>query len=161
VQVDPEKLEGVLLNLLSNAFKFTPPGGRVQCTVNAANDRFVLAVQDSGPGVPREMRDSIFERFRQAQGGATREFGGTGLGLSIAKDFVELHGGTIAISEAPAGGTLVQVEIPIHAPKGAQLRVANESESIAPVPSLSTTQLRNCERATLRPEYGAKSDGLR
>ena len=131
VEVDPEKLERVLLNLLSNAFKFTPPGGRVQCTVNTDKERFALAVQDSGLGIPSEIRDSIFERFRQAQGGTTREFSGTGLGLSIAKDFVELHGGTIAISDAPAGGTLVQVEIPIHAPHGTNVRILHESESIA------------------------------
>ena len=103
-EIDAEKLERVLLNLLSNAFKFTPSGGHIRCTLSVRNEGFVLAVQDSGPGIPPAMRDKIFERFRQAQGGTTREFSGTGLGLSIARDFVELHGGTIAISDAPAGG---------------------------------------------------------
>lgn len=121
-EVDPEKLERVLLNLLSNAFKFTPNGGRIQCALNVSGNRFVLTVQDSGPGIPPALRTSIFERFRQGQGGTTREFGGTGLGLSIAKDFVELHGGLITVSDAPIGGTLAQLEIPLRAPQGSIVR---------------------------------------
>jgi len=121
-EVDPEKMERVLLNLLSNAFKFTPQGGRIQCTLKINEDRFILSVQDSGPGVPQAMRNTIFERFRQAQGGTTREFGGTGLGLSIVKDFVDLHGGTISISDAPTGGTLAQVNVPSRAPEGSSVR---------------------------------------
>ncbi len=126
-EVDPEKLERVLLNLLSNAFKFTPQGGRIQCSLRGNDDRFVLTVQDSGPGIPLALRNRIFERFRQAQGGTTREFGGTGLGLSIAKDFVQLHGGTITVSDAPVAGTLIQVEIPLRAPQGSVVRTVAES----------------------------------
>jgi PAS domain S-box-containing protein len=129
-EVDPEKMERVLLNLLSNAFKFTPHGGRIQCTLKVNDGRFTLAVQDSGPGIPRAMRNTIFERFRQAQGGTTREFGGTGLGLSIVKDFVDLHGGTVSISDAPTGGTLVQVNAPLHAPEGSSVRTMPEPESV-------------------------------
>jgi PAS domain S-box-containing protein len=86
------------------------------------DDRLLLSVQDSGPGVSPELRATIFERFRQAQSGTTRQFGGTGLGLAIAKDFVDLHGGTIAILDAPGGGALFQVEIPQRAPAGAYVR---------------------------------------
>ena len=121
-EVDPEKLERVLLNLLSNAFKFTPNGGRIQCALSVSGNRFVLTVQDSGPGIPPALRSSIFERFRQGQGGTTREFGGTGLGLSIAKDFVELHAGLITLSDAATGGTLAQLEIPLRAPQGSIVR---------------------------------------
>jgi PAS domain S-box-containing protein len=71
-EIDAEKLERVLLNLLSNAFKFTPPGGRIRCTLGVRNEGFVLAVQDSGPGISQAMRGKIFERFRQAQGGEQR-----------------------------------------------------------------------------------------
>lgn len=126
-EVDPDKVERVLLNLLSNAFKFTPQGGRIHCALRGNNDRFVLTVQDSGPGIPLALRNRIFERFRQAQAGTTRDFGGTGLGLSIAKDFVQLHGGTITISDAPIGGTLIQVEIPLRAPQGSMVRAVAES----------------------------------
>ena len=128
-EVDPEKMERVLLNLLSNAFKFTPQGGRIQCSLKVNEGHFVLTVQDSGPGIPQAMRSTIFERFRQAQGGTTREFGGTGLGLSIVKDFVDLHGGTVSVSDAPTGGTLVQVNLPLRAPEGSFVRRLAEPES--------------------------------
>lgn len=119
-EVDPEKLRRVLLNLLSNAFKFTPPGGRIRIALSACGEgRALVEVQDSGPGVPPDLRGAIFERFRQAQGGADRAFGGTGLGLSIARDFVELHGGTVSVIDAPGGGALFQVEVPLRAPEGA------------------------------------------
>lgn len=122
-EVDPEKFERVLLNLLSNAFKFTPAGGRIRCALEpGTSDSFVLSVQDSGPGVPPAMRAAIFERFRQAQEGTTRDVGGTGLGLAIAKEFVDLHRGTIAVSQAPGGGAMFQVEIPSHAPAGSYVR---------------------------------------
>ncbi|MBL0089867.1 MAG: PAS domain S-box protein [Ideonella sp.] len=122
-EVDPEKIERVVLNLLSNAFKFTPVGGRIRLALEAgAGDSFVLSVQDTGPGVPSDMRRAIFERFRQAQGGTTRDVGGTGLGLAIAKEFVDLHQGTIGVSTAPGGGALFQVELPLHAPAGSYVR---------------------------------------
>ncbi|HEY9284750.1 MAG TPA: HAMP domain-containing sensor histidine kinase, partial [Pyrinomonadaceae bacterium] len=84
---DPEKLQRVLVNLISNAIKFTPDGGRVRCALaEAAGGTAVIEVSDTGPGVPAEMREAIFERFRQLEGGAARRFGGTGLGLAIARE---------------------------------------------------------------------------
>ena len=158
-EIDAEKLERVLLNLLSNAFKFTPNGGHIRCTLAVRNEGFVLAVQDSGPGIPPPMRDKIFERFRQAQGGTTREFGGTGLGLSIARDFVELHGGTIAISEAPAGGTLVQVEIPLRAPRGSVVRIASDAESVSAVSMITSTTVEELRRDQVRNPLPAQAAG--
>lgn len=122
---DPAKFERVLLNLLSNAFKFVPTGGRVKVALEDRGDRVVLAVQDSGPGVPPDKRRLIFERFRQADDSAERVFGGTGLGLSIARDFVELHRGTIAVTDAPGRGALFLVEMPRAAPEGVRLRRAD------------------------------------
>jgi PAS domain S-box-containing protein len=132
-EVDPDKLERVLLNLLSNAFKFVPEGGRIKCGVRPTPEgRALLSVQDNGPGVKPELRQTIFERFRQAEGGSTRQFGGTGLGLSIAKDFVELHGGTLTVTDAPGGGALFLVEIPLRAPEGVRVRKAPEPTAPAP-----------------------------
>src|SRR5262249_6843078 len=88
---DPRKLERVLLNLLSNALKFAPDGGRVGVGVSVEADHAVLSVEDDGPGVPVDLRAAIFERFRQGDDGITRRFGGTGLGLAIAKELVERH----------------------------------------------------------------------
>ena len=151
-EVDPEKMERVVLNLLSNAFKFTPQGGRIQCTLKNNNSHFILTVQDSGPGIPQAMRNTIFERFRQAQGGTTREFGGTGLGLSIVKDFVDLHGGTVSISDAPTGGTLVQLNVPLRAPEGSSVRTLAEPES-APTAGIvisgAVEELRSSENQIL------------
>jgi len=121
-EADPEKLERVVLNLLSNAFKFTPDGGRIKVEVSALEgDRARITVQDSGSGVPEHLRKAIFQRFRQGEGGSTRRFGGTGLGLAIVKEFVELHGGTLGVLSAPAGGALFWFEIPLRAAEGAQV----------------------------------------
>ncbi len=142
-QLDADKFQRVLINLLSNAFKFTPEGGRVRCSLRAEDPHLVLEVADSGPGIPRERRAAAFERFVQLDTGPARGFGGTGLGLAIARDFVELHGGRIAAGEAPEGGALLRVEIPLRAPSGVEVRgrrVADEraaldlAEELRPLP---------------------------
>jgi PAS domain S-box-containing protein len=121
-EADPDHLRHVLLNLLANAFKFTPAGGRVRVALRATVDAVVVEVADSGPGVPEAHREAVFERFRQLEGGAARRFGGTGLGLAIARDLVTLQGGTIAVSDAPEGGALFVVELPRRAPPGTEVR---------------------------------------
>jgi signal transduction histidine kinase len=126
-ETDPDKLERVLLNLLSNAFKFTPDGGAIRVGLGAAGDQAEIVVADSGPGVPENLREAVFERFHRGDGGSTRRFGGTGLGLAIAKDFVTLHGGTIRIGTAPEGGALLTVMLPLKAPSGARVRPARPS----------------------------------
>jgi PAS domain S-box-containing protein len=122
-QVDAEKLQRVLLNLLSNAFKFTPPGGTIRCSVrfDEAAGQLLLEVADSGQGIPAEHRRLVFERFYQLDGGATRRFGGTGLGLAIARELVELHGGTIEVETAPEGGALFRLRLPSTAPASVEV----------------------------------------
>jgi signal transduction histidine kinase len=117
-QVDSEKLQRVLLNLLSNAFKFTPSAGTIRCTLsgNSAPGWLQLEIADSGPGIPAGLRQAAFERFRQLDNGSTRRFGGTGLGLAIARDFVTLHGGSISVETAPEGGALFRVKLPCKPP---------------------------------------------
>lgn len=113
--VDAQKLERVLSNLLSNAFKFTRDGGCVRCSVSAPTpERLLLKVQDSGPGVPPDERALIFERFQQGR----EADGGTGLGLAIVREFSELHGGTACVVDAPGCGAEFQVELPRFAPSG-------------------------------------------
>ena len=97
--IDRAKLVRVLTNLLSNAFKFTPAGGRIACRVaRLAGERLLIEVQDTGPGVPDAMKQHIFDRFTQGdeQLGAI----GSGLGLNIVKEFVELHRGTVVVVES-------------------------------------------------------------
>lgn len=132
VRLDPEMMERILLNLLSNAFKFTPDGGRIRVVIGldevqdpvreAASSEvrreLVLQVRDSGPGVPEDAREVIFERFRQADGGSTRRHAGTGLGLSLARQFAEAQGGSVAVGEAPEGGAAFTVRLPFRAVEG-------------------------------------------
>ncbi|HMC15514.1 MAG TPA: ATP-binding protein [Albitalea sp.] len=121
-QVDVEKMQRVLLNLLGNAFKFTPDGGKVTCRLETQGSLVRIVVDDSGPGVAAELREAIFERFRQAEQGAARRFGGTGLGLAIAREFLQLHAGTIRAEASPEGGARFVVELPIRAPAGVPVR---------------------------------------
>lgn len=116
--LDPQHVQRILVNLLSNAFKFTPPGGRVRCTIRSRGDHIVVEIADSGPGIPVAQRDAVFERFRQVDGGGSRSMGGTGLGLSIVRDLAQLHGGSVTIGDAPERGALIVVEIPRAAPEG-------------------------------------------
>lgn len=121
---DPEKLNRILINLLSNAFKFTPDGGEISIQVegDAQYGHAAFAVSDTGPGIPKEMRHSVFERFFQVEDSNIRKTGGTGLGLAITKDFVELLGGVISVKEAPAGGATFGFVLPLNAPPGSQVR---------------------------------------
>jgi PAS domain S-box-containing protein len=112
--VDPDKLQRVVMNLLGNAFKFAPAGGRVHCSLRQSRGELTVAVEDSGPGVKPEQRQAIFERFRQGDGGINRKVGGTGLGLAIAKEFVEMHKGRIEVLDSALGGARFQVTIPLH-----------------------------------------------
>jgi PAS domain S-box-containing protein len=120
-RVDPDKLQRVVFNLLSNAFKFTPGQGKVRCTlrvepIEEAGPEPVLAIEvaDSGPGVPAAERETVFARFARGDDDTARRVGGTGLGLAITRDFVELHGGRIALCEAPEGGALFTVHLPLR-----------------------------------------------
>ncbi len=111
----------MLTNLLANAFKFTPAGGRIACRAERiASERLLIEVQDTGPGVPEALKRHIFDRF--TQGNEQLGASGSGLGLNIVKEFVELHRGTVVVLDAPGGGALFQLELPLQAPDGAYVR---------------------------------------
>lgn len=114
-EVDQGMLERVFINLLSNAFKFTPPYGNICAELSLDTDGFCLKISDTGPGVDVHQHQAIFERFCQLDGGGTRRYGGTGLGLAIAKDFVGLHGGRISVASAPGEGAEFTVRLPVRA----------------------------------------------
>jgi PAS domain S-box-containing protein len=118
IEADGEKLQRILLNLLSNAFKFTPDGGSIAVRLHDDGGMVLIEVQDNGPGVPPEMREAVFERFRQVDGAANRRHGGTGLGLAIVREFSALHGGRVGVTAAPGGGALFAVRLPLKAPAG-------------------------------------------
>ncbi|GFK93857.1 Sensor histidine kinase TmoS [Fundidesulfovibrio magnetotacticus] len=125
-QVDAQKCQRIVLNLLSNAFKFTPPGGRVELSLEQREGSAVLHVRDNGPGVPPDLREAVFERFRQVDGGTQRLHGGTGLGLAIVRELAQLHGGSVTLDEAPGGGAQFSVTLPLAAPPGTTMLPAPE-----------------------------------
>ena len=111
--IDPDKLQRVVMNLLGNAFKFVPDGGRIRCSLRHSAAELTIAVDDSGPGIRPELRQAIFERFRQGDGGMSRTVAGTGLGLAIAKEFVEMHKGRIDVLDSSLGGARFEVRLPM------------------------------------------------
>ena len=117
-EADGERIQRILLNLLANAFKFTPDGGCIEVRLREEAGEVILDVEDNGPGIPVDLREAVFARFRQIEGGAQRRHGGTGLGLAIVKEFVELHAGRVSVGEAPGGGALFRVRLPRNAPAG-------------------------------------------
>jgi len=130
---DSDKVERIVFNLLSNAFKFTPPGGEVflQTAIvdeNSHQARFVLKVTDTGPGIPHQDLDKIFERFYQSEQPDSIINKGTGIGLSITKDFVNLHGGSIYAEGTPDRGTKFIVEIPLTIVRSTGSIVKNKKE---------------------------------
>jgi PAS domain S-box-containing protein len=111
---DATRLQQVVWNLLANAIRFTPAGGRVEVTLRRKGDRAELTVADSGRGIAPELLPHVFDRFRQGESGTTRSHGGLGLGLSIARQLVELHGGTIeAASPGVGSGATFTVNLPL------------------------------------------------
>jgi PAS domain S-box-containing protein len=123
-EVDSEKIERTLLNLLSNAFKFTPDEGHIRLSLTEADGRARIRIEDNGPGVPEPLRAAIFERFRQGEDAAARPLCGTGLGLAIVREFTTLHHGSVSADAAPLGGALFTIELPLAAPTGAQMAEA-------------------------------------
>ena len=118
VRVDPMRMRQVLWNLVHNAVKFTPKGGRIRVEASADEAGAVFSVVDNGVGVDAKDLPFIFERFRQVDGSATRAYRGMGIGLALAKAYVELHGGTIAVESQPGKGTAFHVRIPRAASGG-------------------------------------------
>jgi signal transduction histidine kinase len=115
ILADPDRLQQIVWNLLSNAMKFTPEGGTIRLNVSKKHSQIEIAVSDSGVGIPPEFLPHVFERFRQAEAGSRRRFGGLGLGLAIVRHLVELHGGTVsAASEGEGRGSTFKVTIPIR-----------------------------------------------
>ena len=114
ISADPNRLQQVIWNILSNAVKFTPRGGRIEVRVAPVEENAEIVVADSGVGISREFLPHIFERFRQADSGASRRHGGLGLGLAIARHLVEMHGGTIRAESAGRDkGATFRVQLPL------------------------------------------------
>ena len=114
VSIDPDKLEKIVYNLLSNAFKFTPRGGtiRMQMSIDS-NNMLSLEVADNGIGIPEKVLPKIFKRFYQVDSSQTRAYEGSGLGLALAKELVDFLGGNISVESTVGKGSLFKVLLPV------------------------------------------------
>ncbi|HEX8237544.1 MAG TPA: PAS domain S-box protein [Abditibacteriaceae bacterium] len=134
VSGDPDRLQQVMWNLLSNALKFTPKGGRVQVRLERINSHVEITVTDTGQGISAEFLPHVFDRFRQADSTHTRTAGGLGLGLAIVRQLVELHGGTVQAQSAGEGqGATFTISLPIAAVHKAQSTRDNDMERVHPL----------------------------
>ncbi|PUZ25933.1 hybrid sensor histidine kinase/response regulator [Chitinophaga parva] len=142
---DADKLEKILFNLLSNAFKFTPAGGRVSVTVSLVPgeggepDLLQLQVKDTGIGIPAEQQERIFERFFQHDVPASMVNPGSGIGLSITREFVRLHQGRITVESAPDQGATFTVWLPVHTLSQAA-PVSGQVHAVISAPEGSTSE---------------------
>jgi signal transduction histidine kinase len=113
---DPDRVQQIVSNLVSNAIKFTPDGGSIEVRVARVDTQAEIAVSDTGVGIEPEFIPFLFDRFRQGESGARRRFGGLGLGLAIVRDLVHLHGGTVTAESRGAGkGATLRVLLPVKA----------------------------------------------
>ena len=153
---DPNRLQQVFWNLLTNAVKFTPKGGRVQVVLERVHSHLEVSVADSGEGISPEFLPEVFDRFRQADASTTRRHGGLGLGLAIVKQLVELHGGGVHVGSAGLDqGTTFRVMLPLVAvqpagadlPDGERLHPRPEgAPSVLPAEALQLTGVRGHRR---------------
>jgi signal transduction histidine kinase len=139
VLIDQARMQQVVWNLLSNALKFTPEGGRVTIGVSASDTTLAVRVEDTGAGISPEFLPFVFDRFRQEDGATTRTHGGLGLGLSIVRHLVELHGGEVkAESEGEGRGSAFIVMLPLApGPALIQPYIDPKAASLDDLPSLA------------------------
>ncbi len=121
ILIDYDKMWEAVYNITDNAIKYTPENGSVRMELHSDGNEIAVAVADSGPGIPEEERDRIFERFYRLDDSRARETGGTGLGLAIAKEAVLLHGGRITVTTSEMGGSLFTIYIPCRRAEGADI----------------------------------------
>jgi signal transduction histidine kinase len=130
LDADKARLSQVFANILNNASKFTPAGGRIELAARASAEGVTIEVRDTGRGIPVDQLTSIFDIFAQVDHGIERAHGGLGIGLTIVKSMVEMHGGRVeALSDGPGTGATLRVQLPTRAP--VRVAVTEEQPSIA------------------------------
>jgi PAS domain S-box-containing protein len=156
IKGDPSRLRQVVWNLLLNAIKFTPRGGRVSVALSCVNSSLQLRVGDSGEGIESQFLPHVFDRFRQAEGSMSRRQGGLGLGLAVVRHLVELHGGSVAAESPGKGlGATFTVELPL-APAPPMATVEPQVDQI----SSATAEQTNLAAWQPRRDSALRLDGL-
>jgi signal transduction histidine kinase len=113
IHADERRMRQVLINILANAVKFTPAGGRVGLAMRRTDKGLLIEVKDTGIGIPADKIDLAMAPFSQVETDTNRQYQGTGLGLPLAKRLVELHGGTLSLASEVNRGTVVSIIIPL------------------------------------------------
>ncbi len=154
LEADKDLVKQVIVNLVGNAIKFTPVGGKVTLAARLEGTMVKLMVQDTGVGIPREQMEKIFDRFYQVDGSAAREYGGAGLGLTICRSIMEWHGGTIDVESEEGKGSKFITVFPQKSPETRVLANAGEeedrtSESIAKLTVEMIAEVMNAKTASL------------
>jgi signal transduction histidine kinase len=134
VRGDPDLLRTMLVNLIRNAIRHSPPVQPVDITVHFESDAALISVRDRGPGIPEEYREAVFDRFVRVPSEAGRG-SGTGLGLAIAKSVVQMHGGSIKLEQGPGGGCLFTASLPLAAAGAAPEPGAAAEDAASPRPA--------------------------
>ena len=122
IRGDRQRVEQVLINMVSNAVKYTKDGGRISVSAGTKNGEVWCSVRDNGIGIPAEDTQKVFDRFYRVDKARSRESGGTGLGLSIAQEIVVRHGGHIELQSRLGHGTVITVYLPVEGPSDEKQR---------------------------------------
>ena len=117
ILADHERVMQVMMNIVSNAIKYTPDGGTIRLSAGRVEDRVWMEVDDNGIGIPKDHQDRVFERFYRVDKSRSSQSGGTGLGLSIAKEIVDLHQGRLYLVEKLTPGLTIRLELPVDGPR--------------------------------------------
>ncbi|MFL6255422.1 MAG: ATP-binding protein [Pyrinomonadaceae bacterium] len=159
VAADPDRLQQVMWNLLSNAVKFTPAGGRVEVELRREGLRNALRVSDTGEGIAPEFLPHVFDRFRQADMGTTRQHGGLGLGLAIVRHLVELHGGEVSAESAGRGlGSTFTLRLPLRpAQRGPEFSQPSVPKAEAATSTTNSTSLAGTRVLLVEDEEDARA----
>ena len=156
---DPQRLQQVLRNLLSNAFKFTAKGEVALQVRSTGPGRVAFDVRDTGIGIAPEQQEVIFEAFRQADGTTSRQYGGTGLGLSISRELARLLGGSIQVKSAPGMGSTFTLEVPVEIARRERVNREELSVREAPVVETAPAAARAEAEAPARPALAQRGPG--
>jgi PAS domain S-box-containing protein len=125
IAIDSDKIERIMMNLLSNALKFTPENGKIIVRMYDCDDKIGISVKDSGIGIPLDKQKSVFERFIQVDKSLSRQNGGSGIGLSLVKSLVEMHNGTISLVSEEGKGSEFIIELPCKVIEFAESSINN------------------------------------
>ena len=170
IAFDADKVGKIVNNLLSNAYKFTPDGGKIDVTLNVVlrhevkgvkRDMLRIMVADTGKGISDEEKKHVFERFYQVNGTEMQPYGGSGIGLNLVKKFAKLHGGKASVDDNPEGGTVFIIDLPIEQADTDSKEQAKAGEPVAestPTPLPSDTQKKNVPQASSPQNENHTSD---